>query len=215
MPTLFEAPPQSLSKKQMETVEKRSAHHAMRPLSTFAYKPLGVRFETQEEGEEILLFLRQHIILLVPWLILSFILIFLPSVGIPIFIRFFPDSFTLPVGYVIVSTMFWYLAVFGFLLTKIIHWFFNIYIVTNRRIISIDFINLLYKEFSETRIDRIQDMSYHTKGILAIFFNFGNVLMQTAGEVPNFIFESVPRPSYVVDTMSEFMGGKHKNHDNV
>jgi hypothetical protein len=207
MPTLFEAPPRSTPKKSVRIVEEKKESLPMHVLSTFAYKPKGVHFETQEEGEEVLLFLRQHIILLLPWLVISLALLIIPTIGIPAIIRFLPKPLMIPNGYLIVGTMFWYLAVFGFFLTKIIHWFFNIFIVTNERIVDIDFVNLLYKEFSEAKVTRIQDMSYQTKGILATFFNFGDVLIQTAGEVPNFVFESVPRPAYVVDTISDLIKG--------
>jgi uncharacterized membrane protein YdbT with pleckstrin-like domain len=109
----------------------------------------------------------------------------------------------IPAGYVVVGTVFWYVASFGFFLTVFLQWYFNIFIVTDKRIIDIDFLYLLYKKFAEAQLFRIQDVSFRTGGIMATMFNFGDVLIQTAGELPNFVFEKVPRPSDVVHIISD------------
>jgi DNA integrity scanning protein DisA with diadenylate cyclase activity len=77
-------------------------------------------------------------------------------------------------------------------------------------VVDIDFIHLLYKEFSEARLNKIQDITYKTGGILATLFNYGNVLIQTAGELPNFEFELVPHPDQVVQIIGE-IAEKSKN----
>ena len=71
--------------------------------------------------------------------------------------------------------------------------------------------HLLYKEFSEARIDKIQDLTYRSGGVFAAFFNFGDVHVQTAGELPNFEFDSVPSPERVVETIAE-LSKKAKNN---
>jgi len=180
----------------------------MSPFTAFAFHPKTLHFETQEKDETVILFLRQHIILLVPWVVLSIVLFFLPTVLFPILLSRLSAPFIIPTGYIIVGTMFWYIATFGFLLTKFIHWYFNIFIVTDQRIVDIDFVNLLYKEFSETQIGKVQDITYNTKGILAAMFNYGNVIIQTAGEIPNFVFESVPHPDKVIDVISDLAKAK-------
>ncbi len=176
--------------------------------TSFALHPKDVRFETQEESEEIILFLRQHIILLLPSVLLCGLLLFVPPVLFPMIFQSLSQTIGLPLGYMVVGSAFWYVAVFGIFLMNFIHWFFNIFIVTNQRIIDIDFVHLLYKEFSEAKIERIQDISFQTKGIVATMFDYGDVLIQTAGEHPNFIFQSVPKPGKVVDVVSDL--SKHK-----
>jgi len=203
MPTVFE----HTTPDSHHTVSHRP--HGMRQRTfgwtSFALHPKGIRFETQEESEEIILFLRQHIILLIPHIVLVGLLIIIPPVIFPMIFRSLSESVALPVGYMIIGWAFWYVVVFGILLTNIIHWFFNIFIVTNKRIIDIDFVNLLYKEFSEAKIDKIQDISFQTMGILATMFDYGNVFIQTASEKPNFVFESVPKPAKVVDVISDLI----------
>lgn len=193
MPILFEN----------KTAKKIEVSSSMTPFTAYAMHPKGIKFETQDAEEEVILFLRQHIILLIPWLILGGLLLIVPTVLFPLLARFLALPVGIPWNYVLIGIIFWYLATFGFMLTKFIQWYFNIFIVTDQRIVDIDFIQLLYKEFSEAQLSRVQDISYQTKGIVGTLFNYGDVLIQTAGEVPNFVFESVPRPNEVVNVISE------------
>ena len=200
MPVLFE---ETHNSPKIPSQKKRGEESSSASLMTYAFHPKGIKFETQTEEEEIILFLRQHIIVLVPQIFFLVFLMFSPVVLFPFMIRFFSSSlFSVPSGYIVVGTVFWYIVTFGYGLTQFLHWFFNIFIVSNKRVIDIEFVNLLYKEFSEAQIERIQDISYHSHGIMATFFNYGDVTIQTAGEQENFIFESVPRPSEVVKVIS-------------
>lgn len=178
----------------------------MTPLTCFAVSPDGVRFETQDEHENVVLFLRQHHIVLLPAAVITTLLLLAPPVLFP-FLGTALDNLpiTFPLGYTVVGTVFWYLASSGFAFVSFLRWFFNIYIVTNERVVDIDFKFLLYKQFSEARLSKIQDLTYTSGGIIAAFFNYGTVLVETAGEVPNIEFDSVPHPEKVVQTISELM----------
>lgn len=194
----------------MKPAEVRSV---MTPLTCFSVNPKGVRFETQQEDETIILFLRQHIIVNIPWLIIAVVLLVTPTVFFPLVLTNIQLPFAIPLGYIIVGMLFWYLITVGFILMNFLRWFFNIYIVTNERVVDIDFIHLLYKEFSEARLEKVQDLSYKTGGIFAAFFNFGDVSIQTAGEFPNFEFDAVPRPERVLQTISELVEKVKKEGD--
>ena len=97
----------------------------MGPLTYFAVNPSGVRFETQQSDEEIVLFLRQHLIVNIPWLLITFFLIFTPTVFSPILFRFIEFPFVIPAGYIVVGTAFWYVFTFGYILVNFLHWYFN------------------------------------------------------------------------------------------
>ncbi len=197
MPTLFEAPQQA--KSPQGTYPPKNGDSKMRPLTSFAVNPSGVRFETQEAEEDVILFLRQHFIVNVPWIVIGIVLLFTPTVLLPLVFRSLPIA--LPGRFMLVIAASWYLATAGFILASFLHWFFNIYIVTKERIIDIDFYYLLFKRFSEAEHEKIQDISYSSSGILATLFGYGNVMIETAGEVPNLEFVSVPRPDKVVETI--------------
>src|SRR3972149_5591768 len=194
----------------------RTHHHRhkssrMGPFTTYAESPDGARFETQEAEEKVILFLRPHLITTVPWVFLVFIMVLMPGIIVPTLGQFIELPFTIPVGHLVVGTLFWYVATFGFALASFLRWFFNIYIVTNERVIDIDFFYLLYKQFSEARLSKIQDISYKSSGVLSTVFNFGDVTIQTAGKKPEFEFAAVPVPERVVQTIGELVEKQKSN----
>lgn len=217
VPTIFEAPASATASAGKPTSNKKTIklthsvghppHVPVRPLTMFAMHPDGVHFETQEAEEDVVLFLRQHIIVNVPWLALAAVLLSAPTILFPIAFGLLRLPLAIPPGYLIVGTLFWYLMTFGFILANFISWFFNIYIVTNERIVDIDFLYLLYKQFSQAELNKIQDIHYTTGGILATIFNYGNVTIETAGEMPNLEFEKVPFPNRVVQTIRSLIDG--------
>ncbi len=209
MPTLYQAP-QTKSKQPATPgrTQKNDPPHTMRALTAFALAPKGVRFETQEEEETVELFLRQHPIVNIPWIVVSVVLLISPIVLFPLLLYAIPSSFVIPTGYLIVVSAFWYVATFGYILANFLFWFFNIYILTNERIVDIYFYYLLYKRFSEAELVKIQDISFTEGGLLATTFDYGNVEIETAGERPKLVFEKVPHPEKIVETIRSLTQGE-------
>ena len=169
-----------------------------KPLSAFLFYPDGIEFETRESQEEVILFLRQHPIVNVPWILMAIVLVFAPS-----FVTSFSISSSIPSNFLFIFILMWYLMTTAFILEKFLTWFFNVYIVTDERIIDIDFYNLIYKEVSDANIDKIQDVTYNMGGVIRTMFNYGNVMIQTASEVPNFEFLAVPKPDKVARVLQD------------
>lgn len=172
--------------------------HLKRPLAAFSFHPDGIDFETRELQEKVILFLRQHPIVNVPWVLLSILMIIAPF-----FVSGFELFKSVPNNFLFVFLLGWYLITMAFSLEKFLTWFFNVYIVTDERIVDIDFYNLIYKEVSDAKIDRIQDVTYNMGGVIRTLFNYGNVLIQTASEVPNFEFLAVPKPDKVARVLQD------------
>ena len=178
--------------------------HSKNPFAMFAPQPVGVYFENQESGEKIILLLRAHIVTLVPSALLILFLIFAPFL-IPSFlniIRVQAFSVFAPKQLILI-TIFWYLFVFGFSFYKFIFWYFNVYIVTNERVIDIDFRGILHKETSYAKLNQIQDISPKIIGFFGTFFHYGNVYIQTAAERPEFEFHNVENPNMVAQEIHE------------
>jgi uncharacterized membrane protein YdbT with pleckstrin-like domain len=97
----------------------------------------------------------------------------------------------------------WYLLLIAYIFENFISWFYQVFIITDERIIDINFTNLIYKELSEAKIDNIEDVTYRQGGVLRAAFNFGDVVMQTAGAQREFMIEGVPEPNRVVKIMNE------------
>ena len=191
------------TKEPVEPVEV-APQQTTSPLTAYAIYPDNVRFDTQAEEEQIILLLRKHWITNLPWLLVTFFLIFAPPIIFPTLLirQILPP---LPANFILVSGIFGYLAIFGFVLVSFMVWYFNVYIVTNERIVDVDFLHLLYKQLSSTRIARIQDVTYKLGGVFQSLFDFGDVLVQTAGTEPNFEFLAVPHPEAVVRKIAELM----------
>ncbi|HEX9007997.1 MAG TPA: PH domain-containing protein, partial [Patescibacteria group bacterium] len=98
-----------------------------------------------------------------------------------------------------------------------------VYIVTNERLIAVEFMGLLSKSINVTQIRKIEDVSYSQRGLASSFFDFGDVIAETAseqrtadvaqGEPSSFTFESVGNPNEVVRIISDLMD-KEEHEDN-
>ena len=154
----------------------------------------------RSDEEEVILFLRQHPIVMLPWLILSVFMFTLPSI-----FSFFPPYAALPVTYQFVMSLIWYLFVFGFSLSKFMSWFFNIYIVTDERVVDVDFVNILFRKISIAKIDEIQDVNITASGAFETFFGYGNVFIQTAAEISEFDFLAIPKPDQVGKILNQLI----------
>ena len=97
----------------------------------------------------------------------------------------------------------WYLFTVGVALYRFIFWYFNVYILTNERVVDIDFRGILHKETSFAKLGQIQDVSPKVIGFFGTFFHFGNVFIQTAAERPEFEFHNVERPEIVAQEILE------------
>ena len=58
-------------------------------------------------------------------------------------------------------------------------WFYDVYIVTNIRIICVNQTSLFTKKFIETDLEKIDDVTYSICGIFATIFKYGTVSIRT------------------------------------
>lgn len=177
---------------------EKTPGHTHNPLSAYCYMPDSVNFENRNQEEQVILLLRKHPITNVGW-----ILIFLLMFVAPVVLTSFPILDFFPVNFRFIAILGWYLITFAYALESFLTWFFNVYIITDERIVDIDFHNLIYKEISDANIDRIQDVTYKMGGVIRTVLNYGDVYIQTASEVPAFEFLAVPRPDRVTKVLQD------------
>jgi hypothetical protein len=110
--------------------------------------------------------------------------------------------------------MLWYLLVTAVVLGGFLRWYFDVFVVTDERIIDIDFNNLIYKNITSTKIDNIEDVTYNVSGAIQSLFNFGQVLIQTAGTgvsmapenaTPTMEIWDTPQPALVAKLINELI----------
>lgn len=178
--------------------------------SSYCEDPNDITFENQDEDEKVLLFIRKDLITNFPWLAMGIVLILFPFLAVPIFSFMNFSPITLSQNYLFVITVFYYLIIATFLFINFITWYFNIDIVTEKRVVDIDFEGIVYKNIAATKISLVQDVSYSQVGVVRTIFDYGDVLVQTAGTIDNFIFEAVPRPEDAVHVVENLIGKRHE-----
>ncbi|HBQ50923.1 hypothetical protein A3B42_03835 [Candidatus Daviesbacteria bacterium RIFCSPLOWO2_01_FULL_38_10] len=167
--------------------------------SSYIENPTNCRFEGQDPGEKILLLLRAHPITNLSWIIPVILLFSFPFFVPKIFSLLNIDLFIIPQTFQIVFLIINYLLVLIISFEGFLHWYFNVYIVTEKNIVDVDFHSLLFKNIDVAPLRNIEDTSSSMGGILNSVFHYGNVFIQTAGATKNIDFHSVPRPHFVAD----------------
>lgn len=181
-----------------EKEKKKLPGHTYNTLASFRYFPDRVKFVNQDPEEKIILLLRKHPITNVNWILLALVLLIIP-VFLPLLtiIEFLPASFQT------VSVMAWYLITTAFIFEKFLSWYFHVNVITDERIIEVDFLHLVYREITDANIDQIQDVTVELGSAIRTAFNFGDVVIQTAAQIPKIKFEAVPQPDRVAKILRE------------
>lgn len=135
------------------------------------------------------------------------------------------------VGIILLATFFLYpLQTFGFigwvtficllilgvlgLVRTLIIWQLSVFVITNQRLIDKDQRGLFEKHVAECPLDKIQDIRYNKKGIVATLFNIGTVLVDSANPKGHIEIVYVPRPDVVKEhIMKAVQQHNSKNRD--
>jgi hypothetical protein len=183
---------------------------AVHLFSSFCKNPSGISFQTQEEGEKVLLFLRRDFITNAKWILTGIVLLILPLL-LPFFQQFLKTILpSLPLKFYLIFFISYYLVVASYLYINFITWYFNVALITDHRVIDVDFSGLVYKDVATTKLSLVQDVSYAQVGVIRSFFDYGNILIQTAGSLDNFTFESAPKPEEAVHVIEELIGKRNE-----
>lgn len=181
-------------------------------LASYQFMPEDIKFETQSPGETVLLLLRKHWITNIVWIFTSIVFIITPIIFFPVLIININLGQYISMPAISFISIFWYLITFTYIFINFLLWSFNVWIVTDERIVDIVFINLLNKKYAETRIAKIEDITMRTGGFIRSVFDFGDVYVQTAAKEAVFLFSAVPHPEKVVRIINELMGKEEHEH---
>src|SRR5258708_24876683 len=181
--------------------------HRLGVFTTFCPNPNNVSFAAQEAGEQILLFLRRDFITNVPWIFSTIVLLFVPPLLFFIFRTLQFSLFAFPQGFIVVFITFYYILVVGFALANFISWFYNIGLVTSKRVVDLDFYDISTINLATAIFTDIKDAEFTQAGFFQSFFDYGDVRMRLEASTETFIFDKVPRPEEVVKILSNLVGG--------
>lgn len=164
----------------------------------YQHRFLHHKFKGKREDEEIILILRRHWLILalklVPFglFLLGIVTVFAlaPMVANQLPIEVNKHIFNLIMSFSLMA--FW----LGLFITWI-DYYYDVWIVTDQRIVSIEQIGLFRREISELEHGKIQDVTTEVHGVIPTLLKFGQVYVQTAGEKARFIFKQVENPVMV------------------
>ncbi len=200
--------PQAVAPLHTEATKSVSALMHERPHSiglfaAYGTHPKGINFANQESDEVVLLFLRRHFITNIPWILTTIVGTLVPPALFVIaqLLQVFP--FSIPMGLTIVVTAFYYLLLMGYAFGKFVSWFYNIGIVTQKRLVDLDTSNILAHNTAAAGFNELVDVKFTQKGFFESFFDYGDILIQTEAIHANFEFDASPHPTQVTDIISD------------
>jgi hypothetical protein len=157
-----------------------------------------IHFPGQLSDETVLLLLRRH------WFVLFTRLIFVIIATITLVIVYFLFR---DLNTNLQESAFHNLLIFGESIATLFIWNFffilwidyylDVWIVTNERIINIEQKGFFNRNISELKLIKIQDVTSEINGFIPTVLNYGNICVQTAGEVERFTFQQIPNPNHV------------------
>ena len=161
-------------------------------------------FRGQRENEVILSVIHRHWFDIVTHFILIVVFASLIVASLFVLPAFSSDSGILNNTTVLLflqNTFLLFLWMYGFLAW--IDYYFDVWIITNERVINIEQKGLFVRTVSELKFSRIQDVTSEVRGMIPTILNFGDVKVQTASEEDFFLFRQVPDPYHVKDVIME------------
>lgn len=159
--------------------------------------------------DEILIFSHRHLMVFLGPLIITILLTIFPLVfGIILGSYSAESPLSADVKIMIIVFMsVYYLILSSYLFIEWITYYYDILIVTENTIVDIRQNNVFNREISHLHLRQIEDISSEVKGFFPTLFNYGDIIIQTAGAQERSIIQSIPNPQKVAAMILQL----HKN----
>lgn len=168
-------------------------------------KDLIIKKISPKAGEEIIAVVRHYGLTLWPKILAAILLFTLP------FFFIFP---LFKWGYWGVA-LFLFPILLGiiFALKTFIVWYYNAFIITNRRVIDLDQRGFFERIVSEAPLETIQDVSHRRKGIWQTIFCYGDVRIQIADTDTGLEIKNVRAPEITQQLISDLLHPARRKPD--
>lgn len=160
-------------------------------------------FPGQYEGEQVLIFVRRHWMAFVGWIFVALIMSIIPVASVLTLLAingpgFFVGSRLIYTSMIVCAAFLVTNAVF---LTAWIEHYLDVAIITPERLIHVTQIGLFNRYVAELSLLRVQDVSARTNGYIETLLQYGQVIVESAGEAPNFVITFAPKPHIIANTI--------------
>lgn len=127
--------------------------------------------QSLKQGEEPVAIIHKHWVRLAPAILRALAAFIIPS----FFIKYILSSKTATLVYLV-----FVVVLFLYILYSWVVFYFDVFIITDQRVIDIQQTGIFRRSVSEAPMSRIQDVTYHVTGFFATLFNYGRVTVRTA-----------------------------------
>jgi len=185
-----------LKRSFMDNITLRNDH-------SFKSFPKEMTFHGKEQDEEVILVIRSHWIVYVPQALLALLVLVSPWILGAISSDIFKSTaifFSLLITSLLIGG--------SILVSAILKWYYNVDMITDQRVVDLDFPNVMAHTMSEAQLEHIEDVTQKQLGLLGSIFDVGTVYVQTAGSNQNIEFTNIPRPRDVQEILSDLLESK-------
>ena len=88
----------------------------------------------------------------------------------------------------------------------------NKIVLTNMHFIQITQSGLFQRSLSKLSLDELQDVRGTRNGVFGTIFNYGEILIETAGAQENFFFRPAPNPLAIAETINDTHESYERKH---
>jgi len=171
-------------------------------------------FIHKKSYEKLLFKLRRHKVTFVPALAFFVLLLILPAIFYVILKNQMPHWFanTTSITLMVLLGSIYVLSILIFLYSYFIDFYLDVLIVTNDRLIDMEQHGLFARTVSEVDLYQIQDITSKCKGIFPTMFNYGDIVIQTAGTLPKFKINNIKNPHHIRKVLWDLVEEDRKYH---
>lgn len=126
----------------------------------------------------------------------------------PVLTALFDITLNSAAVYFITTLVFLFLWIYGFFIW--IDYYFDVWIITDERILNIEQKSLFMRVISEVDLGRVQDVTTKVEGFLPTLLDFGDIFIQTAGQDKHFHFRKIGNPDLHKDEIVRLVKKIHE-----
>ncbi len=179
-----------------KAAHRAAAHEQLSPIGRKLFK--YIEFDSDEE---LIAEIRKHPVGLIITGIIGILIslaVLISSISLGLYLE------NLDVGLGDNSTAKTLIVVFGLILTtlalgvtaiSLVLYVRNVIYVTDEKIAEVAYLSLFNRKVTQLSLGQVEDVTFQQRGIFAHIFNFGTVVIETAGELENCTFTLVPNPN--------------------
>ncbi len=170
---------------------------------SFVIFPKSTTFLGKEIDENVILIIRSHWFVYLPYIAAALLTLFLPF----LLLAFIPKSI-LSASFGISIFVISFLLILSIVIYAFVRWYYNVNIITDKRVIDLDFTSIISHSLVEASLENIQDLTVKQIGVLSSTIDIGTVYIQTAGTKAELEFDNIPRPRDAQDILRDLLESK-------